>query len=40
MKMGLIEIEKVIIVEGKSDKKRIQDIIREPIEIILYKRYD
>ncbi|AEN87157.1 ribonuclease M5 [Priestia megaterium Q3] len=34
MKMGLIEIEKVIIVEGKSDKKRIQDIIREPIEII------
>ncbi|AUO11688.1 MULTISPECIES: toprim domain-containing protein [Priestia] len=32
--MGLIEIEKVIIVEGKSDKKRIQDIIREPIEII------
>ncbi len=34
MKMGLIGIEKVIIVEGKSDKKRIQDIIREPIEII------
>ncbi|KJL05377.1 MULTISPECIES: toprim domain-containing protein [Priestia] len=32
--MGLIGIEKVIIVEGKSDKKRIQDIIREPIEII------
>ncbi|AQX53304.1 toprim domain-containing protein [Priestia flexa] len=32
--MRLIEIEKVIIVEGKSDKKRIESIINEPIEII------
>jgi toprim domain protein len=34
MTMRLIEIEKVIIVEGKSDKKRIESIINEPIEII------
>ncbi|TYR80040.1 hypothetical protein FZC66_12965 [Priestia megaterium] len=32
--MGLVEIEKVIIVEGRSDKKRIESIINEPIEII------
>ncbi|MGQ3380163.1 MULTISPECIES: toprim domain-containing protein [Priestia] len=27
-------MDKVIIVEGRSDKKRIENIIREPIEII------
>ncbi|MCA1031593.1 toprim domain-containing protein [Bacillus timonensis] len=32
--MGLIELEKVIIVEGKSDKKKIEGVIKEPIEII------
>lgn len=29
-----MEIEKVIIVEGRSDKKKIESIIREPVEII------
>lgn len=28
------DVEKVIIVEGKSDKKKIEIIINEPIEII------
>ncbi|KOO37101.1 hypothetical protein IE339_21655 [Priestia koreensis] len=32
--MALEDNGKVIIVEGKSDKKRIQSIIKEPIEII------
>jgi toprim domain protein len=27
-------VEKVIIVEGSSDKKKVKEIIREPIEII------
>ncbi|MDQ0273028.1 toprim domain-containing protein [Cytobacillus purgationiresistens] len=27
-------LEKVIIVEGKSDKRKVENIIREPIEII------
>ncbi len=34
MTMTIEEIEKVIIVEGRSDKKRIEGIIKEPIEII------
>jgi toprim domain protein len=32
--MSQSELEKVIIVEGKSDKKKVQTIIKEPIEII------
>lgn len=32
--MSMVELEKVIIVEGKSDKKKIEAIIREPIEIV------
>ncbi|AKO95196.1 hypothetical protein BEH_22400 [Priestia filamentosa] len=33
--MTMVEgMDKVIIVEGRSDKKRIENIIREPIEII------
>lgn len=32
--MEHIEIQKVIIVEGKSDKQKLQPIISEPVEII------
>lgn len=32
--MSVAENGKVIIVEGRSDKKRIESIIKEPIEII------
>ncbi|CAG9620821.1 toprim domain-containing protein [Sutcliffiella rhizosphaerae] len=32
--MDSFQEEKVIIVEGKSDKKRIQEVINEPIQII------
>ncbi|WP_404802037.1 toprim domain-containing protein [Sutcliffiella tianshenii] len=34
MGMELIDVDKIIIVEGKSDKKRIQQIINEPVHII------
>jgi toprim domain protein len=34
MVMSVEEHGKVIIVEGRSDKKRIESIIKEPIEII------
>jgi toprim domain protein len=30
----MVEIEKVIIVEGRSDKQKIENIINEPVEII------
>ncbi|MDG4657105.1 toprim domain-containing protein [Ectobacillus antri] len=30
----MIEVEKVIIVEGKSDKKKIATLIKEPVEIV------
>jgi toprim domain protein len=30
----MTEVEKVIIVEGKSDKKKIQTLIKEPVEIV------
>jgi toprim domain protein len=32
--MGQLELEKVIIVEGRSDKKKVESIISEPITII------
>ncbi|PMC40576.1 hypothetical protein CJ195_02345 [Bacillus sp. UMB0899] len=32
--MSLVEVEKVLIVEGKSDKKKVLNVICEPIEII------
>ncbi len=32
--MVMINLEKVMIVEGKTDKKKIQEIIKEPMEII------
>ncbi|MDQ0229682.1 toprim domain-containing protein [Metabacillus malikii] len=32
--MSLVEVEKVIIVEGKSDKKKILTVVNEPLEII------
>lgn len=32
--MAIIEIDKVIIVEGKSDKQKIKGIINEPVEIV------
>jgi toprim domain protein len=32
--MEIIDVDKIIIVEGKSDKIRIQQIITEPIHII------
>ncbi|MBD1380791.1 toprim domain-containing protein [Metabacillus arenae] len=32
--MSVVEVEKVIIVEGKSDKKKIENVINEQIEII------
>ncbi|RSK28467.1 hypothetical protein EJF36_17215 [Bacillus sp. HMF5848] len=32
--MGTSDYEKVIVVEGKSDRKKIEAIINEPIEII------
>ncbi|WP_223701419.1 toprim domain-containing protein [Sutcliffiella deserti] len=32
--MELYEVDKIIIVEGKSDKKRIEQIITEPVHII------
>ncbi|WP_078379081.1 toprim domain-containing protein [Sutcliffiella halmapala] len=32
--MEIIDVDKIIIVEGKSDKKRIQQIINEPVHII------
>jgi toprim domain protein len=34
MMMATVEVEKVIIVEGRSDKKKIESIIKEPVEII------
>lgn len=34
MGMKIADIDKVIVVEGKSDKKKVQEIIKEPIEII------
>lgn len=30
----MVYVEKVIIVEGKSDKRKIETIIREPVEIV------
>lgn len=30
----MIYVEKVIIVEGKSDRRKIESIIREPVEIV------
>jgi toprim domain protein len=32
--MTMVETGKVIIVEGRSDKKKIESIINEPVEII------
>ncbi|APH03774.1 toprim domain-containing protein [Bacillus weihaiensis] len=32
--MSLVEVEKVIIVEGKSDKKKVLHVLAEQIEII------
>ncbi len=32
--MTIMDFEKVIIVEGKSDKKKIRTIIKEPVEIV------
>lgn len=32
--MAIVEIDKVIIVEGKSDKQKIKEIINEPVEIL------
>lgn len=32
--MSLVEVEKVLIVEGKSDKKKVLNVVTEPIEII------
>ncbi|SFA43367.1 toprim domain protein [Anoxybacillus pushchinoensis] len=32
--MAIVEVEKVIIVEGRSDKRKIESIISEPVEII------
>lgn len=32
--MSLAELEKVIIVEGKSDKRKLMDVINENVEII------
>ncbi|MCH1625575.1 toprim domain-containing protein [Ferdinandcohnia quinoae] len=32
--MSLGEIERVIIVEGRSDKKKVEAVINEPVEII------
>ncbi|MBA2871457.1 toprim domain protein [Anoxybacillus calidus] len=32
--MATVEVEKVIIVEGRSDKKKLESIIKEPVEII------
>jgi toprim domain protein len=34
MNMSLVEVEKVLIVEGKSDKKKVLNVLNEPIEII------
>ncbi|CAM4405320.1 toprim domain-containing protein [Bacillus manliponensis] len=30
----MVYVEKVIIVEGRSDKRKIETIIREPVEIV------
>ncbi|MDX8360834.1 MULTISPECIES: toprim domain-containing protein [Bacillaceae] len=32
--MAIIEINKVIIVEGKTDKQQVENVLNEPIEII------
>ena len=32
--MSLVEVEKVLIVEGKSDKKKVLNVLNESIEII------
>lgn len=32
--MAIVEVEKVIIVEGRSDKRKVESIISEPVEII------
>lgn len=34
MVMSLVEVDKVLIVEGKSDKKKVLNVVSEPIEII------
>lgn len=34
IKVNDTDFDKVIIVEGKSDKKKVKEIIKEPIEII------
>lgn len=34
MQMTVVEIEKVIIVEGKSDKRKVEKVVNEPVEII------
>lgn len=32
--MSVVEVEKVLIVEGKSDKEKVLSVVNEPIEII------
>jgi toprim domain protein len=34
MAMSAIEVEKVIIVEGTSDKRKVLNVVNEPVEII------
>jgi toprim domain protein len=34
MKMNDSYVDKVLIVEGKSDKKKVKSIVKEPVEII------
>ncbi|WP_243290391.1 toprim domain-containing protein [Bacillus sp. FJAT-47783] len=32
--MAVVDVEKVIIVEGKSDKRKVEKVVNEPVEII------
>jgi toprim domain protein len=34
MVMAVMDVDKVIIVEGKSDKRKVETVINEPVEII------
>lgn len=34
MLMAVVDVEKVIIVEGKSDKRKVEKVVNEPVEII------
>jgi toprim domain protein len=34
MSVAIVDIGKVIVVEGRSDKKKLRELIKEPVEIV------